>query len=183
MFPVEAFQSTVQKFTSIAHHCELRFHLTGGVTSVTWGEPRMTQDIDIVVDPVRLAEILPEFIQRLEESDFLFNENALTRGVAEGQQFQLLDEQQLLKLDLYPRELVPGELGRSRSVEIFAGYEIPIVSLVDAAVSKLFWIKGGSDKSRQDLQAILRRADAAEVAEIRELAANHGLTHVLDSVT
>lgn len=183
MFPVEAFQSTLEKFTSIAHHCQFRFHLTGGVTSVTWGEPRMTQDIDIVVDPIRLGEILPEFVQRLQESDFLFNENALTHAVAEGQQFQLLDEQELLKLDLYPRELVRGELGRSRSVEIFDGCEIPIVSLVDAAVSKLFWIDGGSEKSRQDLQAILRRADAAELAEIRELANDHSLTHVLDSLT
>jgi len=50
MFPVEIFRSTLGRFASILNQHEIRFHLTGGITTVAWGEPRMTQDIDIVVD-------------------------------------------------------------------------------------------------------------------------------------
>lgn len=183
MFPVDAFQKTLEKFTAIAELCQLRFHLTGGVTSVTWGEPRMTQDIDIVVDPERLTAVLSEFLEELRQSDFLHNPDAVNRAVRDGQQFQLLDEQELLKLDVYPRELIPGELTRSQNVEIFDNCRMPLVSLVDAAVSKLFWIDAGSHKSRQDVQAILRIADEAQRLEIHRLARELNLSHVLSSVT
>lgn len=46
MFPVEAFQNTLGKAVKIFEDLEIRFHLTGGVTSVLYGEPRLTQDID-----------------------------------------------------------------------------------------------------------------------------------------
>ena len=43
MFPVEAFQSTLGKAAAIFWQLRIRFHLTGGETSVLYGEPRMTQ--------------------------------------------------------------------------------------------------------------------------------------------
>jgi hypothetical protein len=49
MFPVEAFRSTVLKIVEIFREHSIPFHLTGGVTSTAYGEPRMTQDIDIVI--------------------------------------------------------------------------------------------------------------------------------------
>ena len=61
MFPVEAFQATLGKATEIFQQLGVRFHLTGGVTSVLYGEPRMTQDIDIVADNQVLAEQLDRF--------------------------------------------------------------------------------------------------------------------------
>ena len=68
MFPVEAFQATLGKATEIFQQLGIRFHLTGGVTSVLYGEPRMTQDIDIVVDNRVLAEQLETFLRLFEES-------------------------------------------------------------------------------------------------------------------
>ena len=52
MFPIEAFRGTVERFIGILKSLKIRHHLTGGVVSVAWGEPRMTQDIDIVIDRV-----------------------------------------------------------------------------------------------------------------------------------
>ena len=49
MFPIESFQKTVLKFTAILNHIEIPFHLTSGVTGVAYGEPGLTQDIDIVI--------------------------------------------------------------------------------------------------------------------------------------
>jgi hypothetical protein len=34
MFPVEAFQHTLEKAANVFRQLEIRFHLTGGVTSV-----------------------------------------------------------------------------------------------------------------------------------------------------
>jgi hypothetical protein len=50
MFPTEAFRGTVERFIASLKALEIRHYLTGGVVSVAWGEPRLTQDIDIVID-------------------------------------------------------------------------------------------------------------------------------------
>jgi hypothetical protein len=52
MFPPEAFRGTVDRFTAILRSPGIRHHLTGGVVSVAWGEPRLTQDVDIVIDRI-----------------------------------------------------------------------------------------------------------------------------------
>jgi hypothetical protein len=55
MFPVEAFQRTIEGFVSILMRLQIPFHLTGGAISSAYGEPRLTQDIDIVVSPDLLS--------------------------------------------------------------------------------------------------------------------------------
>ena len=54
MFPAETFRNTLGTLAAILTGRGIRFHLTGGVTSIAYGEPRMTQDVDMVVDPVPL---------------------------------------------------------------------------------------------------------------------------------
>ena len=71
MFPVDAFRATLKKAVAILREHSIRFHLTGGITSVFYGEPRMTQDIDIVVDNIQLTKALPSFLQSLDSSDFI----------------------------------------------------------------------------------------------------------------
>jgi len=43
----------------------------------------------------------------------MFDEESIRRAISQAGMFQLLDTVESLKLDVYPRELVPGELNRS----------------------------------------------------------------------
>lgn len=182
MFPVDVFRLTVEKLVHILQPLEVRFHLTGGVTSAAYGEPRMTQDIDIVVENAGLSSQLDAFLDALRRSDFLFDEQSIRQAVQSKGMFQLFDGIEALKLDLYPRELVAGELSRSRIVEIFSGVHLPIVSRVDAALSKLIWASKGSHKSRRDFRRMLQFASSAEQAEIKEVATQMNLEEVLREV-
>lgn len=74
MFPVEAFSNTVGKFVAIAKSLELPFHLTGGSISSAYGEPRLTQDIDIVISPNAAKQRADDLVMQLVSSDFLFGE-------------------------------------------------------------------------------------------------------------
>ena len=96
--------------------------------------------------------------------------------------FQLLDSVESLKLDIYPRELIPGELNRSVLAEIFEGEELPIASRADSVASKLVWVSKGSHKSRRDLRQIFRTSKAADRQLIRELAERMQLESLLDEV-
>ena len=96
--------------------------------------------------------------------------------------FQLLDMDQVIKLDLYVRCLIPGELDRSVPAELFPGVFLPIVARTDAALSKLIWIQHGSHRSRRDLRRILAGATADEIATVRRTAGAMTLTELLDEV-
>jgi hypothetical protein len=76
--------------------------LTGGIASIYYGEPRLTQDIDIVIDNAQVAAALDSFLQSIEESDFIYESDSVRNAVAEQGMFQLLDAVESLKLDIYP---------------------------------------------------------------------------------
>ena len=182
MFPVEVFRETLQKLTDILQDHQIRFHLTGGISSAAYAEPRMTQDIDLVVDPAQFGDQLDSVICALESSDFLFDEASVRSAVDEAGMFQLLDAEEALKLDVYPREMIPGELDRSGMLEVFEGVELPIVSRFDAAASKLIWISKGSHKSRRDLRHLFRTSELSIQEAIREFATSRLLLLLLDEV-
>lgn len=182
MFHVDAFEQTIVKFVAIAEAIRLPFHLTGGSISSAYGEPRLTQDIDIVVSPEVARIRIEDLINQLARSDFLFTERVVRQAVQSGSLFQLLDKTESLKLDIYPRELIPGELQRSQTMELFAGVFLPVVSRTDAAISKLIWIDKGSQRSRRDFRSILQSCDEHQQADIRAQAAKIRLSELLDEV-
>jgi hypothetical protein len=182
MFPIDAFQSTLEKAARVFRQLGIRYHLTGGITSLLYGEPRMTQDIDIVVDNQALAVQLDAFLALFVRSGFLGDPASLRKAVEQRGMFQLFDDVEALKLDIYPRELIPGELDRSCLVEVFSGVTLPVVSRADAAAAKLIWISKGSHKSRRDLRQIHRASSESDCQRIRELARQFGLGPLLDEV-
>ena len=180
MFPLEAFQHTLEKGMAILQKHSIRFHITGGVTTSTYGEPRLTQDIDIVIDNAQAAASIDDFLLSLKHSDFIHSADAIGRAIANKDMFQLIDSVESLKLDIYPRELIEGELGRSQPFEIFDGLIAPIASRADAVLSKLIWISKGSHKSRQDVRQIFRNCTKPELEFVHRLAAELKLTELLE---
>jgi hypothetical protein len=114
MYPAETFRDTVARLVMIFGQLGVRFHLTGGASTIAYGEPRMTQDIDLVVDPQAMAANIGPFLEAVRATGFLVDEETARRSVAEGGMFQLLDLRESLKIDLYPREMISGELDRLR---------------------------------------------------------------------
>jgi hypothetical protein len=106
MFPVEAFQRTVERFVAILRRLEIPSHITGGSISSADGEPRLTQDIDIVVSPEMAKKRLDDLIAAVSKSDFLYAELVMRNGVLKEEMFQLLDTKESLKLAIYPRDLI-----------------------------------------------------------------------------
>jgi Nucleotidyl transferase AbiEii toxin, Type IV TA system len=182
MFPLEAFQNTLSKIVAIFERHSIHFHLTGGITSIAYGEPRMTQDVDIVIDNHAVSSQLEPFLESLETSDFMNEPSVIRQAIVSKGMFQLLDRVESLKLDIYAREMIPGELDRSEYIEVFEGMTLPIASRSDAAMSKLVWISKGSHKSRRDLRHIYRNANNAERDLIRALAKQFQLGSLLDEV-
>ena len=182
MFPIESFQTTVTRFVDILRQHSIRFHLTGGITSVAWGEPRMTQDIDVVIDNAAISQSLEPFLNSLQASPFMVDEPSIRKAISDRGLFQLFDVEECLKLDVYAREMIPGELDRSVMTTVFENVQLPIASRVDSAVSKLVWVSKGSHKNRRDFRRIYTGASVEEQAAIREFAEQLELAELADTV-
>ncbi|MBD3673240.1 MAG: nucleotidyl transferase AbiEii/AbiGii toxin family protein [Planctomycetaceae bacterium] len=179
MFPIEAFEKTLSQAAAIFDRLSLPYHLTGGVSTVSYGEPRMTQDLDIVVHPRKLTEKLDDFLKALADSSFLYSESAIREAVEKGRVFQILHQEESLKLDIYPREMIPGELQRSVQRAVITSTKYPIVSRPDAILSKLIWVSKGNHKNRQDVRRLFRTSTDEEQALVRDFAKELKLSRLL----
>lgn len=182
MFNLVEFRDCLERAVSLLRSCEIRFLITGGAAAIAYGDPRTTQDIDLVIEATAIQERLEQFLAQLRQEKFLYNEQTVRTAVASRRQFQLLDTGSSLKLDIYPRELVPGALDRAVLVEIMPGLTLPVASRPDLVLSKLIWISKGSHKSRRDLRQIMLRVSEVETATIHSLAEQTGLRVLLDEV-
>lgn len=182
MYPPNIFRHSLSRLVAILHRHGVRFHLTGGITSIAYGEPRMTQDVDVVVENAAMARAIEPFIAEAAQADFLLDAESVRRAVADKSVFQLFDMAEALKIDVYPRELVPGELDRSALLEVFEGMQLPVASRPDAAASKLAWAAKGSYKSRRDLRQIFRQMNTPDRSELDRLAGLLGLGGLLAEI-
>lgn len=182
MPPADGFQATVSKLVDLLDRFGVRFHLTGGLASVVYGEPRMTQDVDLVLDRDQVVAARDELLTALADAGFRFSETLARQGIETGRMFQVLDLEQVVKLDLYVRCLIPGELDRSVPTEVFSGVTLPVAARTDAVLSKLVWIHRGSHRSRRDLRSMLAGATGDEVATVRQMATEMNLLDLLEAV-
>lgn len=181
MFRAEELAETLVRIDHLLTELGVRHHFTGGIAASFYGEPRLTQDLDVVVDPAALLLAIEPFFSAIE-STYLFTPEVIRFAVHSGESFQLLDKHSMIKIDCYPREMVARELDRSVSGEVLPSVVIPLVSEVDAIISKLMWIRRGSHKSRRDARGMIRRLSAEARANLFQSAESFGLGEILTTV-
>lgn len=153
--------SVIERISALMGELQIPYHLTGGITSSFYGEPRFTQDIDLVLALSSQEEEISRFIEMLSDQ-FILDDVAIAQAIRQRKLFQALDEETMIKVDFHIGESIPGELKRSIPTEIAPGLVVPLVSREDAILSKLLWVKAGSEKSRRDVQMILLRNETID---------------------
>lgn len=182
MFSPDAFFPALEKLARILDEYGIRYHLTGGLVSIYYSEPRLTQDADIVVDPTQLQLRLGSFLDAVARHGYVANADVIREAVKNGRMFQLIDSEEALKIDLYPREIVAGAIERAFLIDLTADLKFPIASRPDLVASKVLWISKGSHKSRRDVKMLMRGASAEETTLAREFVQGLGLTDLLEEV-
>jgi Nucleotidyl transferase AbiEii toxin, Type IV TA system len=178
---VDDFPETIERILEILDALEIRFHVTGGIAASYYGDPRYTQDLDIVVD---LAVGRPETAQllaRLSQSH-LIARDVVIQAIQQKGLFQAIDSRSMIKIDFHVGEKIPGELTRTTRREIAPGLFAPLVSKEDSILSKLYWIQQGSHRSRRDVTEMLRRDEDFDPTILKQRAAALGLLDLLDEM-
>ncbi|NNE19816.1 MAG: hypothetical protein HKN10_15195 [Myxococcales bacterium] len=121
--------------------------LSGSVALSTYAQPRMTRDVDFVIE-IDEAQV-DEFVQLFEADCYVDRESVLEAARARGM-FNIIHEAWIIKADFIVRKDEPyrkTEFDRRRTVSI-GGKAFSIVTAEDLLLSKLLWAK----TSQSDLQ-------------------------------
>jgi hypothetical protein len=136
----------------------LPYLITGSLATVFYGEPRFTNDIDILVDlpAARITELCDAF----PSPEFYVSPEAAQRAVAQSSQFNVIHPASGLKLDLIIPADTPfnrSRLARARTVHPAPDYVASFASPEDVILIKLdFYRQGGSDKHLRDIAGVLK---------------------------
>ena len=82
--------ATVRRISELLRKFSIGFHVTGGIACSYHGEPRFTQDIDIVIDPAAARAHLENLLTAME-GVFLVDHSLARTAVNSGGVFQALD--------------------------------------------------------------------------------------------
>lgn len=133
----------------------LPYMLTGSLAMNYYAEPRMTRDIDLVVDvrPGDISGLVAAF-----ESDYYLSRAAIEEAVRRRSLFNLIHNESLMKIDVVVRKETPyrkTEFERRRRVHI-GDATLYVVSKEDLIVSKIAWARDSrSDVQKRDIENLL----------------------------
>ncbi|MGH8765296.1 MAG: hypothetical protein ACRET8_06230, partial [Burkholderiales bacterium] len=155
----------------------IAYMLTGSVASSYYAEPRMTRDVDLVVE---LADRDPGSVAALFFPDYYVSEDDVAHAIAARAMFNVLHLAKVVKLDFIVRKDTvyrQREFGRRQRVAL-PGFAAWIVSREDLILSKLAWAKdSGSELQMRDVRALL--AGDVDEAYLRESAGDLSVTSLL----
>jgi len=156
----------------------IAYMLTGSMAMNYYAEPRMTRDIDIVVE---LEHIGADALAAAFEPEYYVPLEAVADAIGQRGMFNLLHLDSVVKVDLIVRKAEPYRLAEfARRVRVdLPGFEAWLVSKEDLILSKLAWAsQSGSELQRRDVSNLL--ATGADIGYLRQWAPALGVSQLLD---
>jgi len=176
----------VKEVASRLERAGLEYMMTGSMAMAAYSIPRMTRDIDIVLQagPRDVGEIVAMF-----QADFYVDEESVREAVLAKDMFNIIHNDSVIKVDFVVRkddEYRIEEFSRRRKVNI-QGAAVSVVAREDLVLSKLAWARqaGESELQLRDVRQMLaafpdldqrylqKWADALGVADLLRKAAGH----------
>ena len=131
------------------------YMITGSVAGNFYAMPRMTRDIDIVIEIMKKDT---DRILALFNDDFYIDAEMIVQAIHDHSMFNIIHNQSVIKIDFIIRKDLPYrklEFARRRPMEV-GGTQLWVVSPEDLVLSKLHWAKDSqSEMQLRDVQNIL----------------------------
>lgn len=161
----------------------ISYMISGSVGSSFHGQPRATNDADIVIAPT--VEQIISFIELLG-LDFYVSKEAAKQAVENQTMFNIIDIQSGYKTDLIIRKQRPfsqQEFARRTSVNFF-GIETWFVTPEDSILSKLEWSKGRQSETqyKDALGVLVTQKDTLDFDYLKKWAKELGVEGALNNL-
>jgi hypothetical protein len=148
---------------SVLERLGLRYFVTGSMATIFFGEPRFTNDIDIVIDLP--ASRMQEFCAAFPSPEFYLSDEMVRRAVSRRGQFNIIHPASGLKVDV----MVPADSPfnrsrflRAKKVRPSPDFDATFSSAEDVILKKMeAYREGGSEKHLRDIAGVLRISGAS----------------------
>ena len=159
--------------------------VTGSVASMAYGEPRLTNDIDVVtgIQEVDISDVVAAF----PAPEFYLSDEAIRDAIRRDGQFNIIHPGSGLKVDVMVRRDTPfdrSRFARARVLRPAESYEAACASAEDVISKKLeYFREGGSEKHLRDITGMLKvTGDEIDRTYIAEWADRLGLREIWDMI-
>jgi hypothetical protein len=181
MGPYELLESVV----GVLEHLHISYIVTGSVAAMAYGEPRLTNDIDIVAD-VRLAHI-PGLLEAFPVDDFYISDGMIRDAILRKTQFNIIHPASGLKVDviIFKDTLFDhSRFSRARILTPGESYRANFASPEDVIIKKMeYYREGGSEKHLRDIAGIIKiSSDQIDNQYIDKWARELGLEEIWAAV-
>jgi hypothetical protein len=148
----------LQKVAEVFERNQIQYLVTGAIASVAYGEPRLTNDIDIVAAIKK--EHIPNLLEAFPPDEFYASEEAIKDAIRHQGQFNIIHPSSGLKVDVIIRkdtEFDRSRFSRIRRIQPAESYQANFASPEDVIIKKMEYYKeGGSEKHLRDITGILK---------------------------
>jgi hypothetical protein len=139
--------------TNFLNKEKIKYAIVGGFAVSTWGEPRSTVDVDIII--LLHAEEIHKFVNFLKSNDFTVSEEDIKQSLQEKTHFTVFDEKSSFLLDIKGvYDEFDGLTLEKRIPVKIDNVTIYVASPEDTVVNK---IRFGSERDLIDAETILVR--------------------------
>ena len=179
--PMDAQSSLLRCAATILRMLEIPYFVTGSQASIVYGEPRFTNDVDIVIG-LEIRQI-PAFLKSFERDDFYLSESAVRSAVERRGMFNLIDSTTGGKIDFVvakDSDFERSRFSRVRNLEFSSTESVVFASPEDVILKKMQWfMKDQSDRHVRDILGILRiQNDSVDLSYIESWLEKLGVTNV-----
>jgi hypothetical protein len=154
MEPSELLRHATETF----EHLGIPYRVTGSMATIAYGEPRFTNDIDIVVRmrPDQVSALCAAF----PRPEFYFPQTEADQAVQQRLQFNILHPESGLKIDVIMASdsaFDASRFSRGQRIKTAAQGEAWFASPEDVILKKLVYFReGGSEKHLRDIVGVVK---------------------------
>lgn len=130
----------LEKITKELDERDIAYMLSGSMAMNIYTIPRMTRDLDIVIN-LKLSDI-DSFSEIFRKRFYIYKEG-IAKEIKNRGMFNVIDNDSGIKIDFIVRkdsEFHLNEFDRRKKVNAF-GFEVYVVSIEDLIISKINWIQ------------------------------------------
>jgi len=164
---------------------KIPYLITGAVASIAYGEPRFTNDIDIVAD-IKLGQI-EAFKSCFPEGEFYLEADSIKNAIDRRHQFNIIHPSSGLKVDVIISKgdsFDQSRFGRIKKLHVSEKDSANFAAPEDVIIKKLeYFKKGGSDRHLRDIASMLKiSADIIDLTYISSWAKKFGVIEIWEAI-
>jgi hypothetical protein len=175
----------LQRIVEVLDRLGIAYLVTGSVAAMAYGEPRLTNDIDIVagIEERHVAGLLAAF----SPEEFYISEELIREAIRRRLQFNIIHPSSGLKVDIIVRKDTPfdqSRFSRIRRIRPAESYVANFAAPEDIIIMKMqYYREGGSEKHLRDITGILKiSGDEVDLTYIADWSRRLGLTDLWEMI-